>query len=177
VTVAVKPGAVVRLVVTAADTALYVGRQYVLQARLADRLKNRTPVPAAFESTSPAISLTSTGSVTTLRTGRARILVRGGGFEAIGGASVVPAGRIAAVRFRRGPDSTYIAPVDLDGSALRTFAAMNACDLPWPAWHPGGSYLIAARRPLGATLSFPPRLAALDTMTGARLPLRTRWAR
>lgn len=173
VTVPVKPGAAVRLVVTPADTALYVGRQFVLQAHLADRLSNRTPVPATFESTSPAISLTASGSVTTLRTGRARILVRGGGFETTGGTSVVPAGRIAAVRFRRGPDSTYIALVNLDGSALRTFAAMNAYDLPWPAWHPGGSYLIAARRPLGATHSFPPRLAALDTATGAWLPLRT----
>jgi Tol biopolymer transport system component len=44
---------------------------------------------------------------------------------------------------------------------------MSIYDVGEPAWHPSGSYFIAARRPFGSDPLAKPRLAALDTASGA----------
>ena len=163
----VLPGAPIRLVAAPRDTAVYVGRSYPLQANRVDRFGNVIPSETVtFAADSPAVAVGAGGAVSGLAIGRARVVVRDGAFADTTWTSVVPEGRIAAVKFGvTGFDRTELVLVDLDGSAYRTFP-LQPFDVPRPAWHPNGGYLVASILPAAGSMDPARRLAALDTASG-----------
>jgi hypothetical protein len=165
--ITVRPGAPVRVVAAPRDTAVYVGRSYALQASRIDRFGNSIPSGAlTFAVDSAAVAVGAGGAVSGLAIGRASIVVQDGTYADTTWASVVPEGRIAAVKFGvTGFDRTELVLVDLDGSAYRTFP-LQPGDVPPPAWHPNGGYLVASLLPAAGSLDPARRLAALDTATG-----------
>ena len=166
--ITVKPGAPARLSAEPSDTAIYVGRRYALRVALTDAFDNPLSVDGAtFSTDSVALSVTSDGQVTSRSIGRASVRVQLGQRTTTAWTSVVPEGRIAAVRYGSNTgDSTNLVLVNLDGSAYRTFR-LQLGDAPKPAWHPDGSYLVAPILPSPITAESVPRLARLDTATGA----------
>lgn len=166
--ITVKAGAPARLSVQPSDTAIYVGRRYALHVALTDAFDNPLPVNGlTFSADSAAVSVTSDGQVTSRAIGRASVRVQVGQRTTTAWTSVVPEGRIAAVRYGTDTgDSTCLVLVNLDGSAYRTFR-LQLPDVPRPAWHPDGSYLVAPILPSPLTAESVPRLARLDTATGA----------
>jgi hypothetical protein len=167
--VTIRPGAPARVVVEPSDTAVYVGRAYTLRASLADAHGNPLPNGGlTFASDSAAVAVQADGKVSGQSIGRARIVVRSGTYADTAWTSVVPAGRVAAVQYgSTGADGTALVLVNLDGSGYRSFM-LQPFDIPRPAWHPSGGYLVASILTSGST-NPERRLAALDTATG-------RWA-
>lgn len=166
--VVVRPGMPKRLVATPRDTALYIDRGYSLRTNLVDRFDNTIAVTGlTYRTDSSAVEVASTGGVLGRAIGRARLVVAAMGFSDTVWTSVVPVGRIAAVRFAFSTaEITSLVLVNLDGSAYRSFP-LQTLDVPRPAWHPSGSYLVAS------ILRIAPdgpnavrRLAALDTVSG-----------
>ena len=166
--ITVKPGAPARLSAEPSDTAVYVGRRYALRVALVDAFDNPLPVNGlTFATDSAAVSVTNDGQVTSREIGRAGVRVQVGQRTTTAWTSVVPEGRIAAVRYGTNTgDSTCLVLVNLDGSAYRTFR-LQLGDVPRPAWHPDGSYLVAPILPSPITAESVARLARLDTATGA----------
>ena len=164
VRITIRPGAPARVVAAPKDTAVYVGRDYTLRASLADAHGNLLPSAALmFQSDSAAVAVRADGKISGQAIGRARIVVSGGTFTDTAWSSVVPEGRIAAVRY--GSAGTALVIVDLDGSAWRSFP-LQPFDVPRPAWHPSGGYLVASILSAAGSTDPARRLAALDTATG-----------
>ncbi len=170
--IVVRPGAPRRLLATPRDTSVYVARGYALRANLVDFFGNPISITdATYTSDSAAADVAAGGQVTGRAIGRARLLVRAGPYADTAWASVVPEGRIAAVRPRNvGPDTTELVLVNLDGSGYRSFK-VHKSDITQPAWHPDGGYLVASLRLPSEPSGTAPRLAAFDTTTGAWRPL------
>lgn len=168
VSVVVRPGAAKRLVTSPRDTALYVGKAYSLRANLVDRFDNPTAVTAlAYRTDSSAVEISNAGVVVGRAVGRARLLVTASGVADTAWTSVVPEGRIAAVKYAANTaEITSLVLVNLDGSAYRAFP-LQTLDVPRPAWHPGGAYLVASILSGGPPVpNLERRLAALDTVSG-----------
>lgn len=164
--ITIRPGNPTSLAIVPKDTAVYVNRGYVLKAELRDQYGNGTPTDATFSTQSAEITVTSAGALTAHAFGRDTITAQSGARSATAFVSVVPEGRIAALhRFPGGDDSSYIALVNLDGTAFRAFP-MQIYESPQPAWHPSGSYVIAARVAAGGGVTGKPRISALDTANG-----------
>jgi hypothetical protein len=170
--VTVKPGAPVRVVVTPNDTAIYVGRRYSLQLSVRDANDNHMPATGAtFTADSAATGVSSEGEISSRAIGRGRVRVRANERETVAWTSVVPEGRIAAVRRASNTDSTNLVLVNLDGSSYRTFR-LPLHNSGIPAWHPDGSYLVASVLPPRGSSDPAARLARFDTATGIWTSIR-----
>lgn len=165
--ITVRPGAPIRLDAYPGDTAMYVGHSYPLEARLFDSFDNPIAIDGlTFTTDSASVAITDEGNVTGVEIGRAGIVAHDGALADTVWASVVPEGRIAAVEYGgSGGDGVAVVLVNLDGSDYRRFP-LGQFDIPRPAWHPSGAYLVASIHAAPGAPDAAPRLAALDTSTG-----------
>jgi Tol biopolymer transport system component len=143
----VKPGNAVRVLVTPADTALYVGKSYTLRGGTADRWSNPRTDPVTWTSSGGGVSVTSAGVVTATTFGRYQIRADGvlGGVpgNGIGWVSVVPTGRFAALAVTGNYQSLNVLSVDVDGSNRTTLATATDGGIGvHPAWIPGTSTVV-----------------------------------
>jgi Tol biopolymer transport system component len=165
--ITVRPGAPARLAASPADTALYVGHSYPLEALLFDTYDNPIAIDGlTFTTDSASVAIGDDGNVTGLEIGRAGIVAHVGALTDTVWASVVPEGRIAAVEYGgSGGEDVAVVLINLDGSDYRRFP-VGQSDIPRPAWHPSGAYLVASIHAAPGAPDAAPRLAALDTSTG-----------
>ena len=165
----VRPGTP-RVSVAPRDTAIYARGRYTLRIRIADAYGNAVPAQnVTFTTDSTAVTVGATGDVAGQAIGRARLIVRMGSSADTVWVSVVPEGRIAAAQSGNGASLVL---VDLDGSHYRRFP-LQVLDVPMPAWHPSGAYLVAPIFPQPGAVNPTQRLAALDTTTGSWRPINT----
>jgi hypothetical protein len=170
--IVVKPGATVGLTALPKDTALYVGRSFVLRMGFVDGYGNVSAASGGtFAGDSSAATVAGSGEVDAHAIGRARFTVRNGALTDTAWVSVVPSGRIAAVHIATQAlaDTTKVVLVNLDGSGYREFP-LQLSDVPAPAWHSTGAYVISPLHPPPGSSDGFPRLAALDTTSGQWSP-------
>lgn len=135
----VKAGAPARIKMSLRDTAAFVGGGYQIDGSTTDRRGNAVSgvLTYATDSVSGVASVTATGRVTGLAVGRARILLRVAGTQAVDTArlSVVPPGKLAAV------STDGLSVLNVDGSAYRTLVPGNFQYL-FPSWSPDGAAVV-----------------------------------
>ena len=144
----VTPGNAVQVLVSPADTAIYVGKSFTLRGGVADRVGNARTDPVTWSSTGAGVTVTSAGVVTATALGRYQLRADGiaGGVAgtATGSVSVVPAGRMAAVGWADNFQSRTIIALDVDGSnkATLTSGVRDGGIGIHPAWIPGTTTVI-----------------------------------
>lgn len=137
-TYTVLPGKPYRTVISPVDTALYVGNSFTVRAYVADRNGYHLGDPVSIVGPAAGLTVTSAGVVTATALGR--WFVKGTGTPQTDsvGVTVVPTGRLVAVRGSHGQNS--IAVLDADGSNFTTLT--NAQYAGYPAWLPGTSSVV-----------------------------------
>jgi Tol biopolymer transport system component len=161
------PGAAVGMAATPKDSTLMVGRSYGVRMALVDRRGNRRSDPVATSAGGP-ISLGADGRVTATAIGRAYVAGVNGAFRDTAWVSVVPPGRVMAVRMASSSaDTAAIVFVDLDGANYRELP------ITWsvsghPAWFPDGQRFV--REEEGTSGVATPYLVASD-LAGRVRPL------
>jgi hypothetical protein len=119
------PGALHHVDVAPADTAAYVGKDYVLRAHGADRQGNmRVGDRITFSTETGSATVDATGAVVATAIGRASVVARAGGLSSTAYLSVVPQAVIAAQQHdpaNGGPLGIFL--MELDGSNRTLLAA------------------------------------------------------
>jgi Tol biopolymer transport system component len=139
----VSPGAVSRLNISPRDTALYVGKSYVLRGGAVDRFGNPRSDPVAFAVRSGPATV-SGSQVTGTGIGRVTLAAQVGSVGDSVQLSVVPEGALAVFSNRTSRDSSGIVLVNLDGSGFRRLAPATALYLDHmaPDWAPSGQEVV-----------------------------------
>lgn len=130
----VRPGNPVRLTVSPADSAMYVGRAYALRAALADRWGNAITGQSVAYSVEGTAATLAGGTLTGQSVGRVRVVAQAGGLTGEAFASVVPQATLLAAR----GDGLYA--FGADGSEMRRVVA--AQDPRSPRWFPDGQRFV-----------------------------------
>ena len=147
----VLPGAGDHVVLTPADSAVYVGGGYRLGGYLADRGGNKlTSGPLTFSIASGGATIDASGSVVATAVGRVRIAAQVNGRSGAAWMSVPPRATVASLE----PDGVLAGPmgiflVELDGStrtplsvgSVNTFSSGQGF-----GWYPSGRDLLISRR-------------------------------
>jgi Tol biopolymer transport system component len=123
-----------------ADTVIYVGKSYGLDATVVDQWGNDRPEPISFTA-GPGLTVSSSGNVTAGEIGRRAVQLRSGAITAEAWVTVPPEGELAAIS---GP--TYfesIVVLGLDGSDWRSLAQLQTySQRTAPQWSPDGQRLV-----------------------------------
>ncbi|HEY2025688.1 MAG TPA: hypothetical protein VGG78_01680 [Gemmatimonadaceae bacterium] len=140
----IQPGNAVRVLVSPADTTLYVGKSYSLRGGAADRYGNPRTDPVTWSTTGSGISVSSTGVVTATAVGRYQFkadgMVAGTPGTSTGWVSVMPQGRFAAVGITANYSSQEVVTYDADGSNRTSLVPVQDGGIGvHPAWIPGTS--------------------------------------
>jgi hypothetical protein len=157
----VKPGRPAQFALGVSDTVVMRGTAWDIKARVMDRAGNSLSADSVtYTSINSGATVTASGHVTAESEGRAEIEVRFGTARDTSRASVVPAGRLVAVRPVNG---VYL--MNLDGTGLKTLTATGDYSV-FPQWSPDGNRItIYEGNPYGEA-----RLTAVS-LDGTRTPL------
>jgi Tol biopolymer transport system component len=139
----VSPGAVSRVTISPRDTALYVGKSYVLRGGAVDRFGNLRSDPVAFAVRSGPATV-SGSQVAGTGIGRVTLAGQVGSMGDSVQLSVVPEGALAVFSNRTSRDSSGIVLVNLDGSGFTRLAPATASFLDHmaPDWAPSGQEVV-----------------------------------
>lgn len=132
----VLPGSAAGVVLTPADSMLYVGNEYPVAGTTHDRYGNVRPDPVTFSAGNAAVSFTGT-AVRGEAVGRGFLVARSGAVQDTAWMSVVPRGVLAGV-------TTGLVTFNTDGSDFRAVRAGSASDAPpaagrLPSWSVDGT--------------------------------------
>jgi WD40 repeat protein len=137
------PGAASRVTILPADTTVYAGRSYTLRGGVVDRFGNVRTDPVTYTTTTPGITVSSTGVVTAPTIGRYTLEASAAGLtgKGTGSVSVVPQGTLTATRGTS--TGLQIIRVDLDGSNYRELTTVSDGGIgPSPKWIPGTNSIV-----------------------------------
>jgi hypothetical protein len=136
----VLPGQPSAILLTPADTAIYVGSSYTIRGGVVDRWANVRTDPVVYTAT-PGVSVSSSGAVSASTIGRYTLTATAGSASAIIHLSVVPQGTLAALTNES--DGLHIVTVNLDGSGFHDLVHVSDGGIgPRPRWVPGTSTII-----------------------------------
>lgn len=158
----IQPGAAAGVTIEPRDSAMYVGQSYSLRGTVVDEWGNPRTDPVSYRvaNTSAAVDLDATGTISARQIGRSNIVVTAGEWSDGAWVSVVPQGRIAAVKAHRiTGDTASLVLINLDGSDARRFP-VNYWAEPYPDWAPSGTSLVMEDG--GHYPGFDPRVVILD---------------
>jgi hypothetical protein len=157
----VQPGRPARFALGVSDTVVMRGTAWDIKSRVMDRAGNSLSADSVtYTSINSGATVTASGHVTAESEGRAEIEVRFGTARDTSRASVVPAGRLVAVRPVNG---VYL--MNLDGTGLKTLTATGDYSV-FPQWSPDGNRItIYEGNPYGEA-----RLTAVS-LDGTRTPV------
>jgi hypothetical protein len=157
----VKPGRPAQFALGVSDTVVMRGTAWDIKSRVMDRAGNSlSPDSVTYTSINSGATVTASGRITAVSEGRAEIEVRFGTARDTSRASVVPAGRLVAVRPVNG---VYL--MNLDGTGLKTLTATGDYSV-FPQWSPDGNRItIYEGNPYGEA-----RLTAVS-LDGTRTPV------
>jgi hypothetical protein len=129
----VEPGQPAHLSPSVRDTVVRPGITWDIGARVTDRFGNaRASDTVTYASLNSNATVTTSGRVTAVSSGRAAIEVRSGTARDTSRASIVPPGTVVAVRPYTG---VYL--MNLDGTGLRTLTGISDYSV-FPQWSPDG---------------------------------------
>lgn len=140
----IQPGAPAGVTVAPRDSALYVGQSYTLRGAVVDRWGNLRTDPVSYQAsrTSAAVDLSATGTISAREIGRSHVVVTAGAWRDSAWVSVVPHGRLVAVKAHRiSNDTAFVVLMNLDGSDARLFP-ISYWAQPRPDWAPSGENLV-----------------------------------
>jgi Periplasmic component of the Tol biopolymer transport system len=140
----IQPGAPAGVIVAPRDSAMYVGGSYALRGAVVDRWGNPRTDPVSYHAatTSSAVDLDATGKISAREIGRSYAVVTAGAWRDSAWVSVVPQGRIAAVRAHRiTGDTAYFVLMNIDGTDASRFP-INYWAQPRADWAPSGAKLV-----------------------------------
>lgn len=136
----VLPGNAVHVVAQPKDTALYVGKSFQSRAVVTDQFGNPRSDPVSYANTTPAITLTSSGTVTAgASLARGFYTASAYGLTDTGWVSVVPPGTLAALQtttFAGHPPGIVF--FNLDGSGYQWLNPGGGFYNAAPSWTPSG---------------------------------------
>jgi hypothetical protein len=165
----VTPASLAQVVALPADTAVYVGEDFVLGAYAADRFGNERGEPVTIASATPAIVGVADGTVTALAHGRARVQLEAGDVTDEAWVSVPPEGRL--VTFGWSPDMTALTQLTLvntDATDRRVVLVTHGNNgNAHPAWTPDGSRVVFELMDLELANG---QLHVTDTIAGVHQP-------
>lgn len=157
----VKPGQAARFALGVTDTAVTQGNSWNIGARVMDRAGNPLPTDSVtYTSLGSGATVTTAGQVTAALVGRYAIEVRRGAAVDTSRASVVPPGKLVAVRATNG-----VYAMNLDGTNVTQLAATNDYSL-FPQWSPDGTRITIYEGDPTNTV----KLSALS-LAGTRTPI------
>jgi hypothetical protein len=143
-TFTIQPGSPAGVTVAPHDSAMYVGQSYTLRGTVVDEWGNPRTDPISYHAatTSAAVDLDATGTMTAREIGRSYAVVTAGTWRDSAWVSVVPHGRFAAARAHRvSGDTAFLAVMNFDGSDARRFPIRYWAD-PNADWAPSGTNLV-----------------------------------
>ena len=161
-TFTIQPGAPAGVTVAPRDSAMYVGQSYALRGAVVDEWGNPRSDPVSYHvaSTSSAVDLDATGTISAREIGRSYVAVTALGWTDSAWVSVVPHGRFAAVKAHRiTGDTASLVLMNMDGSDARWFP-VNYWAEPHPDWAPSGTSLTVEDG--GHYPGFDPRIVTFD---------------
>jgi hypothetical protein len=134
----VRPGAAIRLAIVPHDTAVRLNREVTVSIAVRDRYGNARPEVPTIQAGS-GIRIESNGRVTGVAYGRSPIVAKFGALIDSGSVTVVPPGRIAAMR---GGSLFWAFVVNTDGSGVDSFLRQVG----WPGgstrWSPDATRVL-----------------------------------
>lgn len=172
------PGAAARLGFQPADTGVRVGGSVALRAAVLDRYGNRRTDPVTYETSASGITVTPTGQVSGVSTGRYAVRARAADRTDSGYVAVVPQGVLAVAVVR---DSGGVAMLNLDGTGYQWLGRSGPDGVPWfgygtpaaPTWAGDGSVVYVRPEPSGsANALYSVTLDLIEVSTGRTIPLR-----
>jgi hypothetical protein len=124
-----------------ADTAVYVGTQYLARAQMLNRFGDLYDSDhIGYSGPDPIAEVSQAGSIKANAVGRARVIARRSDLVDTGWVSVVPPGRVALVL--RTEQQSRLRSSELDGSGLQSVADVGALGEGAPAWLPSGTAIV-----------------------------------
>jgi len=139
----VLPGNAARVVVQPKDTALYTGKGFRARASVTDRFGNPRSDPVSYSTTTVAITITPSGTVTAgANFARAFYTANARGWTDTGWVSVVPQGTLAALQTGDfGGHGAGMVMFNLDGSGYQWIGPGGSYYNAAPSWTPSGTGL------------------------------------
>jgi Tol biopolymer transport system component len=137
----VQPGQPTAVKLAPSDTAMYVGRTYALRGGVVDRFANVRPDPVTYTVSTGGVTVSGAGVVSASATGRYTVTATAGSASTTSLVSVVPQGRLTAVRSVG--SGLRIVSLELDGSDYRDLTSVvSGGGGPRPRWIAGTNTIV-----------------------------------
>ncbi|MFL5481884.1 MAG: TolB family protein [Gemmatimonadaceae bacterium] len=137
----VLPGRPAAILMLPSDTAMYTTGSYAIRGGVVDRFNNPRNDPVVYASSSPGVSVSSSGMVTASALGRYTLTGTLGALSGSSSLSIVPQGTLAALVYRT--NGLRIVTFNLDGSGFHDLVGVIDGGIgPHPQWLPASSTII-----------------------------------
>ena len=138
----ITPGSPSKVVLTPADTILYVGKSFTFRGGVTDQFGNTRSDAVTWKVSNAAMAVTAGGAFSASATGRYTIIGSAGVGADTSTVSVVPAGRLTGTTATNNGFAAAVGMVDMDGSNFKVLSIVSDGGIGInPVWMPDRSII------------------------------------